>query len=181
MKKIVSGAIVALAGFPFHAEAAVSDKADAAEKIVVAEIIVTALKKEQKIQSAPVSLDVFTDVDLQNLGISTSNDLNKASPSLTVTNGGGSNTSIFIRGVGNTTNNNYLDPAITPTYDGVVQGRSTGAFSAAFFDLERVEVLKGPQGTLYGRNATGGVINVIPRQPQLGVTGGGLRSLYWKL
>ncbi|OYW88496.1 MAG: TonB-dependent receptor, partial [Sphingobium sp. 32-64-5] len=70
------------------------------------------------------------------------------------------------------------DPAITPSYDGVVLGRSAGAFGSAFYDLARVEVLKGPQGILYGRNATGGAINIIPARPELGENGGGFNLSY---
>lgn len=171
MRRAIYLIAAAFVGVPLHAQARELGETYSLDTPSDAEIVVTALKKEQRIQSTPVSLDVFSDLDLKSLGVVTSNELSKASPSLTVTNGGGSNTSLFMRGVGNTTNNNYLDPAITPTYDGVVQGRSTGAFSAALFDLERIEVLKGPQGTLYGRNATGGVVNVIPRKPQLNANG----------
>jgi iron complex outermembrane receptor protein len=173
MNKIFSGLAALTLALPFQAQAEMVTNDVSSEPFMGADIIVTALKKEQRIAAVPVSLDVFSGEELKALGIVTANEINKAAPSLTITNGGGSNTSIFMRGVGNTTNNNYLDPAITPTYDGVVQGRSTGAFAAAFFDLERVEILKGPQGTLYGRNATGGVINLIPRKPKIGNNSGG--------
>lgn len=133
-------------------------------------IIVTALKKDSKISETPLDIKIVNNEDIKNSGLSTLVDLNKIISSINITNGGGTNTSLFLRGVGNTTNNNYLDPAIVPTYDGVIQGRSTGAFSAVLFDLERIEILMGPQGTLYGRNATGGVINVVPRKPILNDT-----------
>ena len=78
---------------------------------------------------------------------------------------------VFIRGVGNFTLTPNSDPATAFNYDGVYIGRPTGT-NGVFFDLERVEVLKGPQGTLYGRNATGGAINIIPVQPRLGELSG---------
>ena len=74
---------------------------------------------------------------------------------------------LFIRGVGNFTVVPSSDPAIAFNYDGVYVGRPTST-SGVFYDLDRVEVLKGPQGILYGRNATGGAINVLPTQPQIG-------------
>ena len=81
----------------------------------------------------------------------------------------------FLRGVGNATVNAYSDPAISFNYDGVYIGRPSST-SGVFYDLQRVEILKGPQGTLYGRNATGGAINVIPNRPKLGDTSSNSRS-----
>ncbi|MCJ2183596.1 TonB-dependent receptor [Novosphingobium sp. 1949] len=132
------------------------------------EIIVTAQRKAESLQDAAIAIDAVGGEDLVSKGISQAENLTKTVPALTVTNGGGSNTSIFIRGVGNITNSSYNDPAVAPSYDGVVLARAAGAFGAAFYDLERVEVLKGPQGILYGRNATGGAVNIIPAKPVLG-------------
>lgn len=139
----------------------------------IAEIVVTAQKKEESLQKAGIAIDAVTGASLAQSGILKADDLGKSVPSIAISNGGGSNTSIFLRGVGNFTNSSYNDPAVTPSYDGVVMGRAAGAFSAAFYDLARVEVLKGPQGILYGRNATGGAVNVIPQRPELGRTSGG--------
>lgn len=137
------------------------------------EIIVTAQRKEETLQDAAIAIDAVGGGDLTARGITQADNLTKAVPAISITNGGGSNTSIFIRGVGNITTSSYNDPAVTPSYDGVVLGRAAGAFGAAFYDLARVEVLKGPQGILYGRNATGGAVNIIPNRPVLGETSGG--------
>ena len=134
----------------------------------IAEIIVTAQRREESLQKAAVSIDAVKGSDLIDRGIRAASDLTKAVPALSVPSAGGNTASIFIRGVGNITTSSYNDPAVTPNYDGVVLGRGSGVFASAFFDLARVEVLKGPQGILYGRNATGGAINIIPARPEIG-------------
>ncbi|WP_432787419.1 TonB-dependent receptor [Novosphingobium rhizosphaerae] len=142
------------------------------------EIVVTAQRKSESIQKAAIAIDAVSGNDLMQRGVTNAQDITKQVPAISVTNGGGSNTSIFLRGVGNVTNSSYNDPAVTPSYDGVVLGRAAGAFSAAFYDLQRVEVLKGPQGILYGRNATGGAVNIIPARPELGKNGMGFNLSY---
>ncbi len=137
------------------------------------EIVVTAQRKSESAQKAAIALDAVAGSDLVQQGITRAEDITKTVPAISIANGGGSNTSIFLRGVGNVTTSSYNDPAVTPSYDGVVLARAAGAFGAAFYDLARVEVLKGPQGILYGRNATGGAVNIIPARPELGKNGGG--------
>ena len=151
---------------------------EAADEAGIQDIVVTAQRKEENLQKAAIAIDAVSGADLLSKGVLKAEDLTKSVPALTVTNGGGSSTSIFLRGVGNVTNSSYNDPAVTPSYDGVVMGRSAGAFGASFFDLSRVEVLKGPQGILYGRNATGGAVNIIPARPELGKSGGGFTLAY---
>lgn len=147
--------------------------APSADTSSLGDIIVTAQRRTETLQTAGIAIDAVDGDRLIRQGVTQADALNKLVPALTVTNGGGSNTSIFLRGVGNVTNSSYNDPAVTPSYDGVVLGRAAGAFGAAFYDLARVEVLKGPQGILYGRNATGGAVNVIPNRPKLGDNSGG--------
>ncbi|MEE4452962.1 TonB-dependent receptor [Novosphingobium resinovorum] len=146
---------------------------DASDNSGLGDIIVTAQRRSESLQDAGIAIDAVGGDSLVRQGITQADALNRAVPALTVTNGGGSNTSIFLRGVGNVTNSSYNDPAVTPSYDGVVLGRAAGAFGAAFYDLARVEVLKGPQGILYGRNATGGAVNILPNRPELGANHGG--------
>ncbi|MCB1686939.1 MAG: TonB-dependent receptor [Halioglobus sp.] len=138
---------------------------------VLEETIVTAQRKTENIQDAAISIDAATKEELTRLGITDVKGLSKIAPALSVVNGGGSNNVFFVRGVGNFSVNAYTDAAVAFNQDGVFIGRPT-ATSASFLDLERVEVLKGPQGTLYGRNATAGAINVIPAKPELGETYG---------
>ncbi len=125
------------------------------------EIVVTAQRRSENLQRAAVSVGVVSGTSLVGNGITDTSGLGFLVPGLTV-----SGTNYFLRGVGNFTVTPYADPAVAFNYDSVYIGRPT-ATTGPLFDLERVEVLKGPQGTLYGINATGGAINVIPTKPQL--------------
>ena len=143
----------------------------------IADIVVTAQRVSQSAQRAGIAIDVVSPAELTNAGVVSATLLNAAAPSLIVTKAGGANTSFFIRGVGNFTVNAYADPAIAFNVDGVYLGRPTST-TGTFFDLDRIEVLKGPQGTLYGRNATGGAVNVIPAKPKLDELSGYVRGGY---
>jgi iron complex outermembrane receptor protein len=151
--------------------AAVSSAAPVGEA-GLAEIVVTAQRVQESSQRTPLAIDVVNPEELVRQNVIRAEDLSRTSPSLSATGGtGGPTTVFFVRGVGNTTVNAYSDPAIAFNYDGVYIGRPSST-SGLFYDLQRVEVLKGPQGTLYGRNATGGAINVIPNRPKLGSSSG---------
>ncbi|WP_375382964.1 TonB-dependent receptor plug domain-containing protein [uncultured Sphingomonas sp.] len=134
------------------------------------DIVVTAQRRSENLQRAAVAVDVVSGSDIAAAGVTQVARLNEQVPALTVEPTSTGNL-IFIRGVGNFTVTPNSDPAVAFNYDGVYVGRPTGS-TGVFFDLERVEVLKGPQGTLYGRNATGGAINVIPVQPKIGELSG---------
>lgn len=140
----------------------------------IEEIVVTAQRKAETLQDTAIPINAATGESLERLGIVNAEGLNKIAPALTVLSGGGANTAYFVRGVGNFTNNGYTNPAIAFNIDGVYVGRPSSTI-ASFLDLNRVEVLKGPQGTLYGRNSTGGAINVIPNTPVIGENSGKIR------
>ena len=140
------------------------------------DIVVTAQRREENSQRAAVAIDVVSGADLIAAGATQVARLNEQVPALTVQPTSTGNL-IFIRGVGNFTLTPNSDPATAFNYDGVYVGRAS-ATNGVFFDLERVEVLKGPQGTLYGRNATGGAINVLPVQPRLGEFSGYASASY---
>ena len=135
------------------------------------EIIVTAQRRSENLQRAAVPVDVVSPQSLLAAGVTSPTQLGTVVPSLTITPAGGGRPNIFLRGVGNFTANPIYASGIAFNYDNVYLGR-TGAISGLFFDLERIEVLKGPQGTLYGRNATGGAVNIIPVHPKLGELSG---------
>jgi iron complex outermembrane receptor protein len=166
MSIVLCASAIAIAGVASAAEE------EAAAGSGLEEIVVTAQRREETIQKAAIAIDASSGQALISEGIAAPEDLTKVVPALSFSSGGGNNTSIFMRGVGTRTNNAYLDTAITISYDGVFLGRSAAASATSFYDIERVEVLKGPQGILYGRNATGGAINVLPVKPQLDRAGG---------
>jgi len=141
--------------------------ADNSELAGIETIMVTAQRKSESLQDAAVPMLAVDQKSLTRQGLESGQDIGRLSPSIGISGGGGPLTSIFVRGVGALTVNPLTDAAVAQNVDGVYLGRSSGASGQALFDLERVEVLKGPQGTLYGRNATGGVINYVPVKPQL--------------
>ncbi|RJF94168.1 TonB-dependent receptor [Sphingomonas cavernae] len=133
------------------------------------EIVVTAQKREESLQDTPISIAAFTADDLENKGISGLVDLRANVPNLQLTPhpNSAATTQIFMRGVGLSDDQITQDGGVAVYMDGVYVARSQGqALEVA--ELERVEVLRGPQGTLYGRNATGGAINFITKKPELG-------------
>ena len=136
----------------------------------LSDIVVTAQRKTESSQKAAIAINVVGGADLLRSGVSTSSALTALVPALTV-NSTGSFNFFFVRGVGNFSVTSSSDPAVAFNYDGIYVGRPTSA-AGVYYDLDRVEVLKGPQGTLYGRNATGGAINVLPTQPKEGELSG---------
>ena len=133
---------------------------------VLPEVIVTAQKREESLQKTPISIVAFDADALQEHGITGVNDLNNNLPGLTAEPfpTDDSTLRIFIRGVGYADSEITQDPAVGVYIDGVYIARSTG-LAMDLADLQRVEVLRGPQGTLYGRNTTGGAVNFITSRP----------------
>lgn len=128
-------------------------------------IVVTAQRREQDIQDVGISIAAYGSEELQRLGVTSSDDIAAITPGVSMSGAIAGQFSTFtIRGV---TQNDFLDHTEAPTAVYVDEGYlpSMQAQSFATFDLERVEVLKGPQGTLFGRNATGGLVHFITRKP----------------
>lgn len=168
---------LALASTMFATPAAAQDNDGAEESRGLDIIVVTAQRKSESLQDAAIPINAATGEDLARVGVTDSTALNKVAPALYTTSGGGANAGYFVRGVGNFTNNGYTNPAVAFNIDGVYIGRPSSTI-ASFLDVAVVEVLKGPQGTLYGRNATGGAINVIPTKPKLGEFSGYVSGSY---
>ncbi|MDY0066142.1 MAG: TonB-dependent receptor [Steroidobacteraceae bacterium] len=129
------------------------------------EIVVTAQRREENLQKVPVAVTALAADTLENLRVTHMRDLTGLAPNLRIINQGvQSIPMIAMRGIISGVSQNSVDPKIGLYLDGVYVGRSVGAiFDLA--DIERVEVLRGPQGTLFGRNATGGAISLITAAP----------------
>ncbi|MEA1673944.1 TonB-dependent receptor [Nitrospirillum sp. BR 11163] len=140
------------------------------ESAALDEIVVTALRRRESLQSAPVAVTAVTGEALERQGMNNVADLQKQVAGLQISYGGAV-ADVYLRGVGNFATDQYAESAIAMNVDGVYIAKPAG-FNGFFFDIDRVEVLKGPQGTLYGRNASGGAINVITRKPDTDGVGG---------
>ena len=134
---------------------------------VFEEIIVTATKRSESVYDIPVAITAFSEDTIERAGIVDLNDVGKLVPNLTITNfsaGQTSSANPFIRGIGLQDHLITTDPGVGVYVDGVYLGRQVGQ-NWNLADAERIEVLRGPQGTLYGRNSIGGAVNIITRKP----------------
>ena len=135
------------------------------------EVVVTAQRREESVQKAAVAISVLDAEAIKSAAVTRPDQLTLLSPALQSTLATGNGASFYVRGVGSPVLSQVSDPAVAFNYDGVYISRPTST-SGLFYDLQRIEVLKGQQGTLYGRNATGGAINVLPAHPSLQGTSG---------
>jgi len=136
-----------------------------AQDEVIEEVIVTATKREQTLQEVPVAVSVTDSETIERAQILDIKDLQTVVPSLRVTQlQSSANTNFVIRGFGNGANNAGIEPSVGVFIDGVYRSRSASAISD-LPNLERVEVLRGPQSTLFGKNASAGVISIITSKP----------------
>lgn len=128
------------------------------------DIIVTAQKREESIQSVPIAVTALSNRALDDRKIEGGSELLRAVPNVTFSKSNFSMYNFSIRGIGTKAVSASSDPAVAVSFNNTPLVRNR-LFEAEFFDVERIEVLRGPQGTLYGRNATAGVVNMIPRLP----------------
>ncbi len=137
---------------------------EGAEPSLVEELIVTAQKKEESIQDVPIAVSAFSAQALDERKIEGGPELLRAIPNVTFSKGNFSMYNFSIRGIGTKAISAGSDPAVAVSFNNSPLIRNR-LFEQEFLDVERVEVLRGPQGTLYGRNATAGVVNMIPKLP----------------
>ena len=136
------------------------------EAAALDDIIVTAQRREQSLQDVPIAVTAFNAETLERTAATGISDIAAKAPGVTLTQFNIGEPQLYIRGVGTTSDSAASDPSIGVSIDEVSIGRA-GASALAFLDLERVEILRGPQGTLYGRNASGGALNIYTRRPRL--------------
>jgi iron complex outermembrane recepter protein len=164
MTKSVLMVSAALALLPLPALA--QDAASEEESVGVADIVVTAQRRAENVQDVPIAISAFSSDQLAAQGITNTLQLGQYVPNLFAFNntGLGSANGYYLRGLGNTESIATFDPPVGTYVDDVYLSRQN-ANNLSFLDVERVEVLRGPQGTLFGRNTTGGAIAVIMRDP----------------
>jgi iron complex outermembrane receptor protein len=133
------------------------------------EIIVTAQKRAQNLQDVPLAISVVSGAQLERANVNSAEQLFQRVPTLTFRKGNtNKDLALSIRGVGTISFASGVEPSVSTVIDGVVFAR-TGQQTSDFLDVERIEVLRGPQGSLFGKNASAGVINIITRDPPEGV------------
>jgi iron complex outermembrane receptor protein len=140
------------------------------------EVVVTVDRRKKDLQDYSGTAAAFSEKQLTRIGINSVNMLSSAIPGLQIGEQEG-NTEVYIRGVGNDNNSEHGDMGVAVHLDGVYLPRPR-AVGAMFFDIERVEVNSGPQGTLRGRNAQGGSINIITNKPKLGEFGASAEATF---
>ena len=129
------------------------------------EVIVTAERRSESLQDVPMSVTVFSGDQISDAGISSLADITLQTPNLNLTTFNIAEPQIYLRGIGTSNDSASSDPAVAVFLDEVYLGRPGGA-STDLYDIERIEVLRGPQGTLYGKNVAGGAINIFTKKPQ---------------
>ncbi|HLU91740.1 MAG TPA: TonB-dependent receptor plug domain-containing protein, partial [Pedomonas sp.] len=146
------------------AGAGVSPAAGAGQEVNLGEIIVTAQKREERLGDVPIAITALTSEGLDARKIEGGSELLRAIPNVNFSKSNFSMYNFSIRGVGTKAISASSDPAVAVSFNNTPLVRNR-LFESEFFDMARVEVLRGPQGTLYGRNATAGVVNLIPAMP----------------
>ncbi len=159
---LAGAATIALPGAAFAQNADQDDEPEARSNV----IIVTASKREQTLQDTPIAVSVTSEETIKAAQIRDVLDLQTVVPSLRVSQlQSASATTFIIRGFGNGDNNFGIEPSVGVFIDGVFRSRSAGALSD-LPNVQRIEVLNGPQSTLFGKNASAGVISIVTREPQ---------------
>jgi len=155
-------------------QAAFAQVAAPAAEVALGDIVVTAQRRAERLQDVPIAVTAIDARAIENRQMTSLVDIMSTVPNLHASNniGQGSATTVFIRGVGETESIVTIDPPVGFYIDDVVIARQ-GVNNMALFDVERIEVLRGPQGTLYGRNTSAGAVKIITVKPQFenGFTG----------
>lgn len=156
-------AIALLAAMPAMAQQGVPKPGE--EKGELEAVIITATKRPQSLQTTPIAVSVIGGSDLETSNVNTLGAVTSISPTVNFrANASNKDTALFIRGVGTISTSPGVEPTVSTVLDGVVTSRP-GQATMDLLDIDRVEILRGPQGTLFGRNASAGVINIVSKAP----------------
>ena len=162
LRTTASAAVVGAVAFGF---AGVAQAQDGQVATTVDDIIVTAQKREQNLQDVPIVVTSLSEEILEDAGVRDIKDLQILTPGMTVTSTSSeASTTARIRGVGTVGDNPGLESSVGIVIDGVYRSRNGVGFGD-LGELSRIEVLKGPQGTLFGKNTSAGVINILTEAP----------------
>lgn len=173
-ERVSLAAAIAGISLPFLPVAATSQPTATLE-----EVTVTARKREESLQRVPISITALSEKSLQEMNMVSLDNVSQAAPNVRISRGGvgGSTGIISIRGQYQQESQFSFDPSVGVYLDGIYVARSPGLISN-LYDINRVEVLKGPQGTLWGRNTPGGAVAVYSNSAQINETSGSLRARY---
>jgi iron complex outermembrane recepter protein len=165
-KHLLFGLLAATSAAPFSSAIAQEASVQPAANEITDVVVVTARKREERLSDVPIAISTFSGEQLQDSGVASLTDLSTLAAGVSFRQdvAGRASPSIVIRGVGFDDFRSNGSPAVAVSVDQVYQG-SNALIGGGLFDIERVEILKGPQGTLYGRNTTAGAVNVITRAP----------------
>lgn len=170
VRAAVCAAVLPTAGMSVSFGQSAPDAADAESAPGLQEIVVTAQRRAEDIQRSSLDITALSSDTIARAGLTQIQDLSNLVPGVNISLEG-AQTQIYVRGVGTFAANPLADAAVAVNVDQINLARPS-AINALFYDVSRVEVLKGPQGTLYGRNASGGAINVITNNPTLDAVSG---------
>jgi outer membrane receptor protein involved in Fe transport len=159
----VGAALLALIG----AKAALAQSASTAADRPIEKVVVTAEKKKAAVQDVPIAVTAITGKDLSDNQIESFKDLQFNAPSVTFSKGNFAGNNFQIRGIGVSAVAASADSGVAVHTNNIYQVSTAGLAVAEYFDIDRIEILRGPQSTLYGRNATGGAVNIITNKPNL--------------
>lgn len=179
-RRLALSTATALSAVSLTGGAALAQSAPPASATQLDEVVVTATRREQRLQDVPVSVTAVSGEALEKTNFREVSDLQYVAPNVTfsstnpVSNGGG----YQVRGVGTQTYDGGVEQTVGLVVDGVVIGLPRDPGATGFADIERVEVLRGPQGTLFGKNASAGVIQIVSKNPRIGEFSGNLDAAY---
>ena len=151
----LASVVAVLAFFDFSSTALAQEAASDRQANVIDEIIVTARRREESLWSVPGSVSAFSERQLRDLQATDMRQVQYAVPNFHFQRSDSSNAAVYLRGIGQNDSLPFVEPGVGVYIDDVYVARTQAAF-VELFDIERVEVLRGPQGTLYGRNSPGG-------------------------